>query len=59
MHPRLALRASSKTDSPLERIEQHSGALLMLAVTASGGGEHGKLNKLRGARYVVKCDHPC
>ncbi len=42
----------------LERIEQHSGALLMLAVTASGGGEHGKLNKLRGAGYVVKCDHP-
>jgi hypothetical protein len=42
----------------LERIEQRSGALLMLAVTASGGGEYGKLNKLRGAGYVVKCDHP-
>jgi DNA-binding PadR family transcriptional regulator len=42
----------------LERIEQHSGALLMLAVTASGGAEYGKLNKLRGAGYVVKCDHP-
>jgi hypothetical protein len=42
----------------LERIEQHSGALLMLAVTASGGGEYGKLNKLRCAGYVVKCDHP-
>jgi len=42
----------------LERIEQHSAALLMLAVTASGGGEYGKLNKLRGAGYVVKCDHP-
>ena len=42
----------------LERIEQHSGALLMLAVTASGGTEYGKLNKLRGAGYVVKCDHP-
>src|SRR5271169_5465776 len=42
----------------LERIEQHSGALLMLAVTASGGGEYGKLNKLRGAGYVVKCDRP-
>jgi hypothetical protein len=41
----------------LERIEQHSGALLMLAVTASGG-QDGKLNKLRGAGYVVKCDHP-
>jgi hypothetical protein len=41
----------------LERIEQHSGALLMLAATASGGGEYGKLNKLR-AGYVVKCDHP-
>src|SRR4029077_11119197 len=42
----------------LKRIEQHSGALLMLAVTASGGGEYGKLNKLRGAGYVVKCEHP-
>src|ERR1700737_2859253 len=42
----------------LERIEQHSGALLMLAVTAIGGGQYGKLNKLRGAGYVVKCDHP-
>src|SRR5437762_1200040 len=43
--------------SMLERIEQHSGTLLMLAVTASGG-QDGKLNKLRGAGYVVKCDHP-
>ena len=42
----------------LERIERNSGALLMLAVTASGGGEYGKMNKLRGAGYVVKCDHP-
>ena len=33
--------------SMLERIEQHSGTLLMLAVTASGG-QHGKLNELRG-----------
>jgi len=41
----------------LERIEKHSGTLLMLAVTASGG-QHGKLDKLRGAGYVVKCDHP-
>jgi len=43
--------------SMLERIERHSGTLLMLAVTASGG-QDGKLNKLRGAGYVVKCDHP-
>ena len=41
----------------LERIARHSGSLLMLAVTASGG-QDGKLNKLRGAGYVVKCDHP-
>ena len=41
----------------LERIERHTGTLLMLAVTASGG-QHGKLNKLRGAGYVVKCDRP-
>jgi hypothetical protein len=40
----------------LERIEQHS-PLLMLPVTASGG-QDGKLNKLRGAGYVVKCEHP-
>src|SRR5712675_2255774 len=43
--------------SMLERIEQNSGTLLMLSVTASGG-QDGKLNKLRGAGYVVKCDHP-
>ena len=43
--------------SMLERIERYSGTLLMLAVTASGG-QDGKLNKLRGAGYVVKCDHP-
>jgi hypothetical protein len=43
--------------SMLERIERNSGTLLMLAVTASGG-QDGKLNKLRGAGYVVKCDHP-
>ncbi len=42
----------------LEHIERNSGELLMLAVTASGGGEYGKLNKLHGAGYVVKCDHP-
>src|ERR1700724_2972502 len=43
--------------SMMERIEKHSGTLLMLAVTASGG-QDGKLNKLRGAGYIVKCDHP-
>jgi hypothetical protein len=42
----------------LERIATHSGSLLMLAVTASGRSEENKLNKLRGAGYVVKCDHP-
>ena len=41
----------------LERIERHSGSLLMLAVTANGG-QDGKLNMLRGAGYVVKRDHP-
>jgi hypothetical protein len=43
--------------SMLERIEKHSGTLLMLSVSASGG-QDGKLNKLRGAGYVGKCDHP-
>jgi uncharacterized membrane protein YeaQ/YmgE (transglycosylase-associated protein family) len=33
-------------------------ALLLLTVTASSGREYTKLNKLRGAGYVVKCDHP-
>src|SRR5882762_5190592 len=51
------LKLTSSLLSMLERIEQHSGTLLMLAVTASGG-QDGKLNKLRGAGYVVKCDHP-
>jgi DNA-binding PadR family transcriptional regulator len=43
--------------SMLERIERHSGVLLLLSVTASGGREYSKLNKLRGAGYVVKRDH--
>ena len=51
------LKLTSSLLSMLERIEQHSGTLLMLSVTASGGQE-GKLNKLRGAGYIVKCDHP-
>ena len=51
------LKLTSLRLAMLERIEQHSGTLLMLAVTASGG-QDGKLNKLRGAGYVVKCDHP-
>jgi hypothetical protein len=48
------LKLTSSLLSMLERIEQHSGTLLMLAVTASGG-QDGKLNKLRRAGYVVKC----
>jgi hypothetical protein len=51
------LKLTPSLVSMLERIERHSGTLLMLAVTASGG-QDGKLNKLRGAGYVVKCDHP-
>jgi hypothetical protein len=51
------LKLTPSLVSMLERIERHSGSLLMLAVTASGG-QYGKLNKLRGAGYVVKCDHP-
>jgi hypothetical protein len=51
------LRLTPTLFSMLERIERNSGTLLMLAVTASGG-QDGKLNKLRGAGYVVKCDHP-
>src|ERR1700751_1815503 len=51
------LKLPSPLLAMLERIERYSGTLLMLAVTASGG-QNGKLNKLRGAGYVVKCDHP-
>ena len=51
------LKLTPSLRSMLERIERHSGTLLMLVVTASGG-QDGKLNKLRGAGYVVKCDHP-
>jgi hypothetical protein len=50
------VKLTSSLLAMLERIEEHS-PLVMLAVTASGG-QDGKLNKLRGAGYVVKCDHP-
>jgi hypothetical protein len=42
----------------LERIERHSGELLELAVTASGGREYTKLQRLCRAGYVVRVDHP-
>src|ERR1700730_1170186 len=51
------LKLTPSVLSMLERIERHSGTLLMLAVTANGS-QDGKLNKLRGAGYVVKCNHP-
>lgn len=44
--------------SILERINRHSGELLELAVTASGGREHSKLQTLIRAGYVVRVDHP-
>jgi hypothetical protein len=47
------LKLTPSLAARVERIERHSGALLMLAVTASGGREY----KLRGAGYVVT-DHP-
>lgn len=53
-----ALKLTPSLRDMLERIAKHSGSLLMLAVTASGGGEAAKLNKLRAAGYVVKCEHP-
>jgi hypothetical protein len=52
------LKLTPSLPSMLERIERHSGTLLVLTITASGGREYSKLNKLRGAGYVVKCDHP-
>jgi hypothetical protein len=44
--------------SMLERINRHSGALLELAVTASGGREYTKLESLIRDGYVVRVDHP-
>jgi hypothetical protein len=44
--------------SMLGRIERHSGELLEVAVTASGGREHGNLQKLIRAGYVKRVDHP-
>jgi hypothetical protein len=42
----------------LERIERHSGELLELSVTASGGRECTKLQRLFRSGYVVRVDHP-
>ncbi len=42
----------------LERINRHSGELLELAVTASGGREYSKLQRLIRAGYVTRVDHP-
>jgi hypothetical protein len=53
-----AFKLTPSLRSMLERIERNSGTLLMLTITASGGREYAKLNKLRGAGYVLKCDHP-
>jgi hypothetical protein len=52
------LKLTPSLRSMLERIERHSGTLLVLTITASGGREYTKLNKLRAAGYVIKCDHP-
>ena len=53
-----AVKLTPSLRDMLERIAMHSGSLLMLAVTASGGREATKLNKFRAAGYVVKCEHP-
>jgi hypothetical protein len=42
----------------LERIERHSGELLELPVTASGGREYTKLQNLIRPGYVARVDHP-
>ena len=42
----------------LERIARHSGELLELAVTASGGREYSKLQTLIRSGYVARIDHP-
>jgi hypothetical protein len=52
------VRLTPTLQSMLERIERHSGELLELAITASGGREYSKLQSLIRAGYVVRVDHP-
>jgi hypothetical protein len=52
------VRLTPTLRSMLERINRHSGELLELAVTASGGREYSKLQTLMRAGYVVRVDHP-
>ena len=52
------LKLTPALRSMLERINRHSGELLELAVTASGGREYTKLQRLMRAGYVVRVDHP-
>jgi hypothetical protein len=56
MSDRLKLTPSLR--AMLERIQRHSGELLELSVTASGGRESTKLQRLFRAGYVVRVDHP-
>lgn len=54
----VSVRLTPTLRSMLERINRHSGELLELAVTASGGREYTKLQRLIRAGYVVRIDHP-
>jgi len=54
----IPVRLTPMLRSMLERIERHSGELLELAVTASGGREYTKLQSLIRAGYVARVDHP-
>jgi hypothetical protein len=54
----LPVRLTPTLRSMLERINRHSGDLLELAITASGGREYSKLQRLIRAGYVVRVDHP-
>ena len=50
------LKLTSPLLAMLERIERHSGTLLMLAVTASGG-QDGKLNRTVGNSFLSCCNN--
>lgn len=54
----VSVRLTPTLRSMLERINRHSGDLLELAITASGGREYSKLQSLMRAGYVVRVDHP-
>ena len=52
------LKLTSKLRELLERVERQSGTLQLLQVVASDRQAESRVNALRRAGYIVKCDHP-